>query len=543
MTSLEGGRTVRVLERGQDGAGVGAAWIFTGLAYLILLAPFLCARIPPLVDYPNHLARFWVIASKGGTGAAAQFYGLDWSLAATNVGVDRTVAMLAPLVAPSSVAHTALILAVLLTPVGAAALNGTLFRGPSTWWAMLPIASWPSTLLLGFLNFQIGLGLALAFAAADAIVQRRRPAAAIVLRVGFAAVLIQAHLLDLLFYAALVAAVAFGAERLDLRTWGPVARRLGRAAGAAAWCLAPFGAFLLFAHALPAFGGREGLRFGSFTAKLRALASPVIGYDVLLDLGLALTAGALIVGLARRRGLQVHAGLATAAGAFLALAVLAPDEIGDSSWLDARFALMSLLCLLTGLSLAPRTGAREARTLAFAALALISARTAGVAWGWTQMEPQLAATKHAIAKLPMGARVLPLQHRPTARVRLNASAGRYLFNLGDATFSHYPLLAVPMRQAFVPTMFALRGKQPVEIRPALAACSAPDGGRLPSVNSLGRRPDAKDPAYMSRWRSCFDFILVLNADLPDADGAFVPPPGVTLVADRGFAQLWRISAR
>jgi hypothetical protein len=176
-------------------------------------------------------------------------------------------------------------------------------------------------------------------------------------------------------------------------------------------------------------------------------------------------------------------------------------------------------------------------------LALISARTTGVAWSWARMEPQLAATERVIADLPEGARVLPLQHRPTASVRLHAPAGRYLFNLGNATFSHYPLLAVPLRQAFVPTIFALRGKQPIEIRPAWTACSAPDGGRLVSVNGLGRHPGPKDPAYMNRWRSCFDFILVLNADLPDAGGPFVPPPGVSLVADRGFAQLWRISPR
>lgn len=543
MTSLEGRQVVRGLERTPDGAGVRVAWGFTVLPYLVLLAPFLCSRIPPLVDYPNHLARFWLIGGGGRAGPAAQFYSLDWNLAATNVGVDRVVAMLAALVPATTVAHAALILAVLLTPVGAAALNGALFRRPSIWWAILPIAAWSGTMLLGFLNFQIGMGLALAFAAADAIVQRRRPAAATVLRIGFAAVLIWVHLLDAFFYATLVAAAAFGLERLERRAWGRLAARLRRAGGAAAWCLAPFGAFLLIAHALPALGGTEGLRLGSLTAKLRALASPLIGYDVLLDLALALAAGALVAGLARRGRLQVHAGLAIAAGAFLALAVLAPDEIGDSSWLDARFALMSLLCLLAGLSLSPRTGARERWAVALAALALISARTIGVAWSWMRMEPQLAATERAIADLPEGARVLPLQHRPTASARLHAPAGRYLFNLGDATFSHYPLLAVPLRQAFVPTIFALRGKQPIEIRPAWAGCSAPDGGRLASVNALGKHPAPKDPAYMNRWRSCFDFVLVLNADLPDADGPFVPPAGVSLVADRGFAQLWRISPR
>lgn len=529
-------------------AGVREAWIATTLPYVVLLAPFLFSHIPPLVDYPNHLARFWLIGG-GHSGPLAQFYGLDWSRAATNVGVDWIVSLLAGVAPPMSVAHLAVIVAVLLTPAGAAALNGALFRRPSTWWALLPLAGWSGTMLLGFLNFQLGLGMALAFAAVDAVVQPRRPAAAIALRIGFAAVLIWVHLLDMFFYAALLAAVAFGAERLEWREAltgqgsdrRSLAARFGRAAAAAAWCLAPLAAFLLFAHALPAVSNVGGLHFGAFAAKLRALASPLIGYDVMLDLPLAIAAGALVTALARRGRLQAHAGLCFAAGAFLALAVLAPDEVGDSSWLDARFALMGLLCLLSGLSLAPWTGARERRAVALAALVLISVRTLDIACSWARMQPSLAATEQVIAELPEGARILPMQHRPTIRDRLRAPVGRYLFSVGDATFTHYSLLAVPQRHAYVPTLFALRGKQPLEIRPRWAACSAPDGGRLVSVNSLGQRPGPKDPAYMDRWRSCFDYIVVLNADLPDAGGPFVPPPGVTLVADRGFAQLWRIS--
>lgn len=495
------------------------------------------------MDYPNHLARFWLIGGGAGHGPAAQFWSLDWNLAATNVGVDRMVELLAGLAPPTAVAHTALIASVLLAPVGAAALNGALFRRASAWQAILPLAAWPATLLLGFLNFQLGLGLALAFAAADAAAGRRSPAAAVALRIVFTAVLIQVHVIDLVFYAALVAAMGFGMERPELRAWRTWCARLGHAAGAAAWCAAPLAAYLAFASALPAVGGPEAMRFGALAAKLRALAAPLIGYAVLPDLALALCAGLLVAGLLRRGRLQAHAGLMVAAGGFLTLAILAPDEVGDSSWLDARFAVMSLLCLLTGLSLAPGTPAREARAALLAALALVSARTLGVAWSWARMEPDLAAAEQVIADLPQGARVLPLAHKPTIAQRLTAPVGRYLFGVGDATFVHYGLRATPLRQAFVPTLFALKGKQPIEVRPRWAACSAPDGGHLASVNALGRGRGPKDPPYLNRWRACFDYILVLNADLPDAAGPFRPPPGVSLVADRGFAQLWRIAPR
>ena len=46
--------------------------------------------------------------------------------------------------------------------------------------------------------------------------------------------------------------------------------------------------------------------------------------------------------------------------------------------------------------------------------------------------------------------------------------------------------------------------------------------------------------YLRAWRERFDYALVVNADLPDDLGPFVPPPELELVADEGFAQLYRI---
>ena len=70
------------------------------------------------------------------------------------------------------------------------------------------------------------------------------------------------------------------------------------------------------------------------------------------------------------------------------------------------------------------------------------------------------------------------------------------------------------------------------------------GRSPPSVNALA------DPAVLARsvgrapylraWRERFDFALVLNADMRDDNGPFTPPAGVELVADEGFARLYRI---
>lgn len=112
------------------------------------------------------------------------------------------------------------------------------------------------------------------------------------------------------------------------------------------------------------------------------------------------------------------------------------------------------------------------------------------------------------------------------------------------THWHYPTLAVPWRQAFVPTLFAMRGKQPVRVLPPWDALMVNDALSL-SIGALVAEDTADyrwNPAthLLADWRERFDYALVLNADMPDGAGPVRPVPGLELVADEGFARLYRI---
>src|SRR4051812_9616582 len=91
-----------------DGAAVGASWteesvgrarlrrIGTaahtgeGRAYwqialyaalwMALLAPLLFVTVPPLVDYPNHLARMWILVQRGSIAELGRNYILHWRI-------------------------------------------------------------------------------------------------------------------------------------------------------------------------------------------------------------------------------------------------------------------------------------------------------------------------------------------------------------------------------------------------------------------------------------------------------------------------------
>jgi hypothetical protein len=225
----------------------------------------------------------------------------------------------------------------------------------------------------------------------------------------------------------------------------------------------------------------------------------------------------------------------------VALSVLAPDHAAGGSWIAQRFPTLALLVLLGAVRLT-RDAALGGR-LRFLALVLVGVHVAWITWNWRAMEGDMSAVRRAIATVPAGARILPLQHSPTLAVKWAAPRGRYMSNLIDPTFRHDAALATPFEHAFVPTLFSARGLQPLQVAGDWDRHVEHNGGSLASVSALGRPWRKGDPVYLSAWRSAFDYLLVLNADLPDAAGPFHPPAGVTLVSDAGFAQLWQVRRR
>ena len=517
-----------------------------GLSFLSLLGPFLVARVPPLTDYPNHLARYWLIAGGMMDPILAPFYRIDWSNAVTNVGVDRVVSLLAPLASGLVLGHIAVVAAALLPPLGVLALNAAISRRVTPWQALFPVAAWSTTFLMGFINFQIGLGLALLFVAIDPLVQPRFWRGAVWMRVPLGLILATNHLFGLMFYGVLLAGLAMGPK--SLLPWdGPdIGRRLLRAALAGAWCLIPLAILATHRHALP--GAQPPLRdidhsiqYNVMPGKLATLFSTLASYNLTQEIVLALALIALFTWLNRRRALVAHTGLMVACAGLVGLAILAPSRAAGASWVDRRFPVMALFCLLAALQLRAGLSRRFGLAVGAGALGLACLQSAWVGWNWRAMNRDMNAVRKVLADVPPGAAILPLQHDPSLAVKWHAPAGRYMFAVGDATFRHFDALAVPLRRAFVPNLFSARGLQPLRVLGAWDGVVEHNGGDLASVSALTRRPLPDEASYIPGWRGRFDYVLVLNADMPDQSGPFRPPPELTLVSANRFAQLWRVT--
>lgn len=524
-------------------SGAGALWIGAAiaLAYLALLAPVLIVDIPPLLDYPAHFTRMWLIGGGAKIPPLDQMYAVDFSRAWANIGIDLMALALGGGVGKATVPVLALALAVALPSLGCLLLSRRVFGGSHWWQLAFVLPAFGKTMILGFLNFNIGVGLALVAAAFDDRLARRGPIVALIGRGLATGLILVFHPFAAIGYGGLLLALALGP---DARAWF---RRDGLKALAGPVLLAVAPAvippILLLALAphppVSVAGGHTPVSWAPFTSHNLAstVLSPFRGYLGWFD-GLTVAALLAVVGLALAgRKLSVHAGLLLAGLAFGGLTLIMPERIGDGYFLHLRLPLIATFVLLAALRPNILVGGRGLAIAASLFLGLGLARTGVVAAAWWNAQSDVRAVREALRSVPAGSSVLPAAHDIREDQMAGAPFGRY-YAL-HAMIWHLPELAISQQHAFVPNIFSIPGQQPLRIRERWAPMSDMHADKpvRPSELAAGNFPPAH--RYLEHWRS-FDYMLVINADLPDADGGTFPAADLELVADKGFAVLYRI---
>lgn len=530
-------------------ARIGMAALLT--CTIVLLIPVLITPIPPLTDYPNHLARMWILSGGPDTAAVAEFYRVQFDTY-TNVALDL-IAVTLGRVAGWQIAGSSAVAASVLLPAVGGALLWRAVHGRWHWWMLaFGLLVWGQTMILAFLNFQISIGLALLFAALEPALERRGIAVRIVVRAALSVVLLLAHPFGLIFYGLLVAALIVGPtlRGRSAASWRDVVGR---------WVTAGIGLalvlvlFVLLTPQLPGAQERSGLstlgaefRTGIMQLttdpiyKLLSLFVGIRSYNNRFDLltGLVLLAPVVLAACLWR--LRVHAGLLLLTLALVVLYVLCPDFLLGAGWVSARFAIMFIFAAVLAVDpVLPRWSARAAVGVL---TVMLVARTAYTGSIWRARQADVTTLAATLSALPEGAAVLAVEQAPRDKSR--APLGRYTV-LVESTFRHFASLAVPWRHAFVPQIFSARGKQPLVVLSPWDEISEANGGRLPNVHALDPEPSAEAlagaPDYLYAWRVRFGYVLLLDADVPDKLGPFVVPPELTLVRDDGFSRLYRIA--
>jgi hypothetical protein len=464
----------------------GAAQVWAAFALLLGLAtaPIFATVLPPLFDYPNHLARMHLLLEGGN-----RFFEVRWAVL-PNLAEDLLVPPLARVMPLDLAAKLFLVAIFALLVGGTLCLNRFAARGWRPWPLLAFLLLYSRTFLWGFLNYMFGLGCALCGGALWLALETRRPWLRILASTMTALVCFVSHLAAWGIYLLIIAGLELPPALAELRrrSWAPLARRL---AIAAPQFLLPAAIFLWLSPHLPA-----GAPHYAPWRKLDLLFTVFDNYSRVFDVPCFTAFLGAILGLAVAGWLRFDRRIGSACGLVAVAYLLLPDHAFSGVVIDHRVPIAIFLLLLA--ASAPRLPRRSlAIAIAAGAGLMLVARLALVETVWRRADPIYQAALAGIDALPREVR-LAVAHPPGAE------------NFVAVPQLHLATLAVGRRDAFVADLFALEGKQPVAPRPPYVALVRDSPSFLPWAAFAGGQ-DAARPAAL-RALADYDAIVFTGRD-------------------------------
>ncbi|ABD86432.1 hypothetical protein [Rhodopseudomonas palustris] len=506
----------------------GLVWSAAAVALAIVLAvPFFLVDVPPVLDYPNHLARYFILAHPDDP-ALSQMFEPHWAIL-PNLGMDVIATGLLKLL-PVHVGGRLCLALSLFAPVIGAVIYSRVVFGRFTYWSLASgLIAYNGVFFLGFMNFLLSLGLALA-AAAGWIALRQRsgwwPAA--LAGAASVTVIFFCHLFGVMLFALLIGS-SEAARLWDARrpSWGELLR-VGLLVGLV---LSPAVALYL---ASPLADGPAYIGSWQGLPKLWAALTPFMTYSKYLTL---LTSVVVYSFLVLNRRTTVVAPAARLAFVVLALVfVLQPAEIKGGSFLDVRIALM--IGLLAFAAVQPRLALRPGLLAGALFAALIVLRSSYVSAAWIEHRTDVADLRSAIATVEPLARVLVMRGHAQYMTETAERPGQVLPGIYRLD-GHLGSLLTIERGAFLPLLFASPSQQPLALKPPYRQIAQPLAEPVEwSVlrQETFSRLTLAYASYLRNWRSNYDYVLLIDP-LPDRQ----PVRDLDLVAGRGSALLYRIN--
>lgn len=510
-------------------------WLAAAATFALLAIPFFTVDVPPVLDYPNHLARLYVLAFGADDPVLSAMYAPHWRIV-PNLVLDIVGPPLLHLL-PVYVAGRVLLAAAAFLPVIGVILYHRAAFGRRSYWPLgAGLFAFNGIFLLGFIDYLISVGLAFAAAAFWIRFADRRPVPAVAGGMVAAVALFFCHLMGLMLFALLA-----GAHEL------PALWRL-RGDPAAFWRRAAVRGLMLalvlspaiVLYALSTLAGAEGdVGWEGPLFKLLHVYSAFTTYNVALGILTVVTVGGVAIRF--RQFLQADAGTLVALICVGVVYILAPRHLKSGAVIDARLPVLIALMVFAGVQF--EVSRRAGTAIAMLLGALLVLRVADVGVVWRDHRTDLAELRATYAAVEPGAKVLVLTAAIGASDAYLASEpqGRLVPFLYRAD-AHLPGLMLIEKHAFWPLLFADPRQQPLVVRPPYDRLAAPlqdpPDYRFITGVPFSPRPGDAPPAYLADWAQNFDYVLLLDAGATDA--AALRPDRLELLKASDMAALYRV---
>ena len=508
-------RALVALEEPADPSRLSALrfWALFGVLLTFASLPVLWTEIPPLLDYPNHLARLYLLSDGRAAEQLRQYYAIDWQVV-PNLAMDLLVPPLARLMPLSAAMKLFIILSFALIASGTALVHRACRDRWSIWPLFVFLFLYNQIFLLGFLNYLFGLGLALIAFSLWIALASRAGALRLVIASGFALAIFFAHLMACALYGVMIMSYELGAV-LQERPWR-LARLPLRLAHSAIAFLPPLA--LLIAKAQEPLA--DHLQIPRFDEKLYWIGAVFDVYaPTFTAVSLAILGLATCLGVAARR-LAIPIPLAIPLVVISLAFIAAPHAvIGASGGVAQRLPVLIFFLLPAAVSAGAGLRRRMVQVAAMTGLSLFVIHMVLVAAQWQRADTGFARRIAVLDRVPDGGRLAVAHPENVSSLQL--------------PLTHFPMLAMPRRNAFVPLLFTTPGQQIVRI--------TSEGARLRErvwPEQLWALLTARAIGESEALDALRDFDVVLLFDIQPFD--FRPPSFlIPIAAEPGFA-LYRI---
>jgi hypothetical protein len=438
-----------------------------------LLLPLWIVRFPPLLDYPGHLARAFIITHlKDPAYQFSNFYFTEWG-PYPYLCMDLLLIGLQQLLPAEAAGRVLLSICVIAVPMA-----GWWFLrqanpghdGLALWTLLL---SYDPFFLYGFVNFQLGLALCF-FALGLWLQYLKKPTTLRWLTVVMLATCVYFTHLIAFGIVGFVVLVYSLAQRLSLRqilwSWG---------------VFAP-GVSMFFLLQISSYTG-EGTQFRSplqkfFAGRAELLHSYSPRFELVAFWVIVVCIFAAWFG---NREFQWNGTWPIVFFATAGLYFALPNEVGEAWLIDVRLIPALFLLLLS----AAKLGRRQ-RALALVAVVLFGMRTVDIVRNFISQQAVLLNTEQAIQMLPRNIRLLPI-------INVDIVNDDMLHQL----YAHFWEYAIIQRGVLAPYRLALKGLSPLRIKNEVYIPDDPDT----------RPPDWKEVC------TNYDYVWTYDTDYYDSD--------------------------
>jgi hypothetical protein len=475
--------------------------VVLGLVAIVLVVPIWAVDYPPLVDYPIHLARGYILYHFHDAGFS-DYLEID-ERPIPNLAIDAFLLALQTICDVRLAGKLFLTMTLWLLLAGWHLL-GCAIHGKPTWLALGgALVAYHSMFLYGFINFSFGLALFLVAAAAWLRWRTNWAWWRFILMAILALGCYFSHLSALIFLTGTALAVTF---------WDMAQQKKVTVAMIVALLpvLLPFG-FFFFVR------GSGGATTWNLPLKLVGALCLFRGYnrhaDVVFIVGVAILL--ILLGLWSRR-VRANGGVLFAGLGCVFMFLVGPYEIFGGSPGDARFIPAAAALVTLSLELAmPR---KQALALLGLFLGLVFVRYGMIGGFWQSFQADLREQVGLFQSFPEQAKVYPL-------VGVSEQAEEQKRDLVSFHMIHY---AVIDRHIYSPHLFAFAGQQPIRYKtPAIAFHSDPHD--FPGLAHEG---------VWSKVYANYDFLWCWN--LPEVHRLFLQRH-CTLVVEKGHGTIWRVT--